>query len=128
ILKPIWDKKHETARKVRNRIEVVLNSAKARKLREGENVAAWRGHLELMLPSHRRQQRHHPALPYEQMPMLWKALKRSSAMAAPPLMFKILTAVRADELRGATWDEISIENKMWTIPGERMKVYNDHRV
>lgn len=128
ILNPIWQSKHETANKVRNRIEIILNAAKARKLREGENVAAWRGHLELILPKLNKKVRHHPALDWEHVPALWRSLKRSDTQAATVLMFKLLTCVRSSEVRSAQWSEIDFNTKTWIIPADRMKVNTEHRV
>lgn len=128
ILRPIWTTKAETARRVRNRIEIILNVAKALKLREGENVAAWRGHLELLLPAQKAQVRHMPALPYEQAPLLWQALKKSQAMAAAPLMLALLTGLRSGEVRFAKWSEFDLQAKLWTVPAERMKTGVEHRV
>ena len=75
VLRPIWDVKKETARRVRGRIEAILNAAKAEKLRTGENPALWRGHLDQVLARrHKSEVKHHPALPYEEMPQFWKSL------------------------------------------------------
>lgn len=118
----------DSARRVRNRIEIILNAAKARKLREGENVAAWRGHLELLLPAQKPRVRHMPALPYQKAPLLWQALKQSQAMAAAPLMFTLLTGVRSSEARFATWNEFDFQQRLWVVPAERMKARIEHRV
>lgn len=128
ILQPIWQTKHETASKVRGRIEIILNAAKARKLREGENVATWRGHLELFLPKLGKNIKHMPALPHEQISALWEMLGQSNAMAAPVIQFKLLTCVRSSEVRGAAWSEIDFNAKLWTIPAHRMKAGKEHRV
>lgn len=128
VLNPIWLTKAETASRVRNRIEIILNAAKAKKLRDGENVAAWRGHLELLLSKPKGKVRSMPALPYEQAPALYQELKQSNAMAAPALIFTLLTGVRSGEARGATWQEINLAKKLWVIPAERMKAKEPHRV
>lgn len=128
VLKPIWQTKAETGRRVRNRIEIILNAAKARKLRTGENVAAWRGNLELLMPSMKKQARHMPALPWQRVPDFWQALTQSEAMAAPVLMLTLLTGVRSGEARFAHWDEFDLQEKTWTIPAERMKAGRPHRV
>lgn len=128
VLRPLWHTKYDTARRVRNRIEKVLNVAKVRKLREGENVAAWRGHLELLLPTNKQNTRHMPALPYELAPDLWTELAKLDTPASQALMLVILTGVRPSEARLATWDEFNFNKKVWTIPKGRMKKRKEHRV
>ena len=129
ILTPIWNTKKETASRVRNRIELVLNAAKARKLRTGENVAAWRGHLELLLTKHKNQdRRHHPALPWTQINDLHQALVEANDTSSQALRLTILTALRTNEVLQAHWDEFDLQEKTWTIPAERMKAKKTHRV
>lgn len=129
ILEPIWKEKPETANRIRGRIETVLDSAKARGYREGENVARWRGHLALILPARTKLARgHHAALPYEQVSTLIAALHKREAVAALALEFLILTAARSGEVFGASWDEIDFDKGAWTVPAERMKGGKDHRV
>jgi integrase len=130
VLEPIWSKKPETASRVRGRIEAVLNSAKARGLRSGENPAAWRGHLDHLLPAKGKVRRvkHHAAMPYKQVPAFMKALRENSSISARCLEFTILTAARTSEALGAQWSEIDFDNKLWTVPAERMKAGKIHRV
>jgi len=128
VMRPLWHTKYDTARRVRNRIEKVLNVAKVRKLREGENVAAWRGHLELLLPTNKRNTRRMPALPYEQAPDIWVELMKLNTPASQALMLVMLTGVRSSEARLATWNEFDFEKKVWTIPEGRMKKNKEHRV
>lgn len=129
ILQPIWNTKKETASRVRNRIEIVLNAAKARKLREGENVAAWRGHLELLLAKHKGSDvKNHPALDYRLMGSFWLALNSHTGVGADALKLLILTGLRTSEVLGASWQEFDLVNKVWTIPPERMKAKKEHRV
>lgn len=129
ILKPIWEEKAETASRVRGRIETVLDAAKAKKLRTGENPARWRGHLEFILPERTILSRgHHKALSYEEIPAFVHALHKRAAVAALALEFTILTAARTGEVIGATWREIDLEKAMWTIPADRMKAAKEHRV
>ncbi|MBR0652059.1 tyrosine-type recombinase/integrase [Roseomonas terrae] len=130
ILNPIWTKKPETAARVRGRIEAVLDAAKVQGMRSGENAAAWKGNLALLMPkrSNVRAVEHHPALPWEQAPSFMAALAKKSGMAAQALQFAILTAARSGEVRGATWGEIDMAAKIWTIPGKRMKGGREHRV
>ncbi len=129
ILEPIWKAKPETASRIRGRIETVLDAAKARGYREGENPARWRGHIAQILPARSRLSRgHHPALPYEQAPAFFKALRQREAIAALALEFTILTAARTSETLGATWGEVDLDKAVWTIPAARMKGGKEHRV
>lgn len=123
ILKPLWIDKTETATRLRSRIELVLDAAKARGLRTGENPAKWRGHLSNLLPKARsvRQVRHHPALPWGEVPGYWQGLALSTKSGAPPLRLLILTALRVGAVIGATWSEFDLDAKVWTVPAERMK-------
>ncbi|WP_430429200.1 tyrosine-type recombinase/integrase [Parasphingorhabdus sp.] len=128
-IEPIWKTKPETASRVRGRIETVLDAAKARGYRQGENPARWRGHIALMLPARTRLSRgKHPALPYDEVNSFITDLQSRDAMAALALEFTILTAVRSGETIGATWDEVDLSKATWTIPAERMKAGNEHRV
>lgn len=130
ILQPIWSNKTETASRVRSRIELILYYAKARKLREGENPAAWRGHLDAVLPKPNKLKkvRHHPALPYTQMADFMAAVRSTSGAGARALEFAILTAARSGEVRLATWSEINMDARLWTVPAEHMKMRREHRV
>lgn len=129
ILEPIWKGKAETASRIRGRIEAVLDSAKARGYRQGENPARWRGHLAQILPARTRLSRgHHKALPYEEIPAFVRALRKREAVAALALEFTILTAARSGEVLGATWAEVNLQKAIWTIPADRMKAAKEHRV
>jgi len=129
ILRPIWSTKPETASRVRGRIERVLDVAKARKLRAGENPAAWRGNLAVILPPRKKgPKRHHPAMPYGEVAGFMLKLGQRSALAARALELTILTACRTGEILGARWSEIDLDAKLWTIPAERMKAGKEHRV
>jgi integrase len=130
VLEPIWQTKPETASRVRGRIEAVLDWAKARGYRNGENPAQWRGHLENLLPARSkvRKVEHHPALPYPEMADFIACLLKQDGIAARALEFLILTATRTNELIGARWEEFDLTKKVWTIPGERMKAGKEHRV
>lgn len=128
-LKPHWERRPETANRLRGRIERILNSAKAAGHRDGENPAAWRGHLENLLPARAKLSRgHHPALPFAEMPKFVAKLRMREGVAALALEFLILTATRSGEVRGATWDEVDLEGKVWTIPAARMKAGRAHRL
>jgi len=128
-LRPIWGDKRETASRVRGRIEFVLDAAAAKGFRSGENPARWRGNLKHLLESAgRKAQKHHTALPYDQVPAFYAALTVREGMASEALKFLILTAARSGEVLGATWPEIDLPGKVWTIPAERMKAGKEHRV
>jgi integrase len=129
VLKPIWSEKAETAQKTRQLIEAVLSAAKARGWRTGENPAAWRGHLDHLLPKRSKlDQKHHAAMSRDEVPAFMMALRARDAMAARALEFLVLTAARAGEVLGATWDEIDLQAKVWVVPAERMKAGREHRV
>ncbi len=121
VLKPIWAIKPETARRVRGRIEAILDAAKARGLRDGENPARWQGGLDHLLPAMGkvREVRHHEALPAAELPAVMARLETMSGTAALAVRFVALTACRASEALGATWDEIT--GDVWCRPASRMK-------
>jgi integrase len=129
-LEPIWRTKCETASRVRGRIEAVLDWATVRGYRTGENPARWRGHLDKLLPARAKIQKvqHHPALPYDELAGFMERLRGEDGIAARALEFLILTAARTGEIIGARWDEVDLEEKIWTVPGERMKAGREHRV
>ena len=129
VLKPIWGEIPEMASRTRGRIERVLDAAKAKGLRSGENPARWRGHLALLLPPRRKLTRgHHPALPYKDIPAFMAMLRAREALAARALELTILAATRTGETLGARWGELDLDGGVWTIPAERMKVKVEHRV
>ncbi len=128
ILKPIWATKRETASRVRGRIEAVLDYAKAKKFREGDNPAAWKGNLKELLGSSAATKKHQPSLPYAEVAKFVIALRQREGMAAMALEFGILCAARSGEVLGATWDEIDMEAKLWTIPADRMKAKREHTI
>ena len=129
ILKPIWLTKNETASRLRGRIEVVLDAAKAEGLRDGENPATWKGNLMHSLPKRQKLQRgHHAAMPYRKVPAFVQSLQQRDATAARALEFLILTAARSGEVLGAGWSEVDLERAIWTVPPARMKSGREHRV
>jgi integrase len=129
-VEPIWTQKTETAGRVRGRIETVLDWATARGYRQGENPARWKGHLENLLPAKAKLRRveHLAALPYHEIGDFMSRLRQREGIDARALEFAILTAARAGEVRGATWDEIDLGARHWTISAERMKADREHRV
>jgi integrase len=129
VLQPLWQRIPETASRLRGRIEAVLDYGKANGLRAGENPAAWRGHLALILPKRQKLSRgHHAALPYPDIPGFIAKLREVESIHALALEFLVLTAARSGEVLGATWDEIDLAAKLWTIPAARMKAGLEHRV
>jgi integrase len=130
ILKPIWTVKPETASRLRNRIEVVLDAAKAKGLREGENPARWRGHLDKLLPPRLkvRAVKHHSAMPWVELPAFMETLEKAEDLSSKALRFTILTACRTSEVLEATWAEVDLVAGIWTIPASRMKAGKEHRV
>jgi integrase len=130
VLEPVWTAKPETASRLRGRLERVLDWAKARGYREGENPARWRGHLDKLLPALTkvRKVEHHAALPYRELPGFLAKLRQQEGVAARALEFSILTAARTGEILGATWDELDLAARLWTVPGARMKAGKEHRI
>ncbi|MDP2030767.1 MAG: integrase arm-type DNA-binding domain-containing protein [Thiobacillus sp.] len=130
VVSPIWHSKTETAKRVRGRIELVLSYAKAKGFRSGENPAAWRGHLENVLPKPGKIAPHkpQPALPYDRMSEFMGDLRQREGISALCLEFVILTACRSGEALNAKWSEIDEEKGVWVIPAVRMKARKEHRV
>jgi integrase len=130
VLKPIWSTKTETARRVRGRIEAVLDWAKVHGMRSGENPARWRGGLQHALPAKPQSSvvKHHAALPYTEVSEFVAALREEEGAAARCLVFTILTAARTSETIGARWSEIDLKAAIWTIPASRIKAAREHRV
>lgn len=131
VLRPIWLTKAETAKRIRGRIEKILDAAKALGLRSRDsmNPAAWRGHLALLLPAQSKLVRgHHAALPWVDAPEFFVALRLRRALAARCLEFVILTAARSGEALGTRWSEIDLETRLWTVPADRMKAGIEHVV
>jgi integrase len=138
VLDPIWKAKPETANRLRTRIEAILDWATTLGLRHGENPARWRGHLKNVFPKVAKakavarqaagRSAHHPALPYAELGAFMADLRKLDSTPARALEFLILTATRRGEVLGASWNEINLEAKMWTVPEERMKGHREHRV
>ncbi len=130
ILDPIWTDKTETATRLRQRLEQILNWATISEYRKGENPARWKNHLDAIFakPSKLKNVEHFKALPWKEINSFVVDLRQREGMAARCLEFIILTACRSGEARFAVWDEIDLSNKVWTIPAERMKTAKEHRV
>lgn len=138
ILEPIWHTKPETASRLRGRIENILDMARARGLRRGDNPAAWK-HLKALglgAPRNGKPAGHFPALPWQQMPAFVAALRKREGVSARAVLFAILTAARSGEVRGMRWgevravhlDELGRDATVWHVPAERMKAKRPHRV
>lgn len=121
ILEPIWANVTSTASRVRGRIEAILDWAKVRGYRSGDNPARWKGHLDHLLPKRAkvRQVRHQPAMPFKDVPAFVRDLRSNGCVSALALEFTILCASRTGATIGATWDEIDLISGIWTIPGSR---------
>lgn len=130
ILEPIWRDKPETASRLRGRLETVLDWAAVRGLRQGDNPARWRGHLDKLLPARAKVKRveHHAALPYAEIGAFMAKLRTREGIGLLALEFTILTAARTSEVLNATWGEIDRDAAAWTVPGARMKAGREHRV
>jgi integrase len=130
VLTPIWATKTETASRLRGRIESILDWAKVRGYRQGENPARWKNNLRHQLPARSKVQkvRHHAALPYARVGTFMADLRTREGMSPRALEFAVLTAARSGEVRGATWREINLKSQRWTIPASRMKREKEHVV
>ena len=129
VLQKLWKRTPETAERLRGRIESVLDSAKAKGLRSGENPARWRGHLDQLLPKRQRLTRgHHKAMPFGDVPAFMARLRGSAGLSARALELTILTAARSGEVLGARWDEFGLDAAVWAVPAARMKASREHRV
>ena len=129
MLQPLWKSKAETAARLRGRIERVLDAAKAKGFRMGENPARWRGHLDSLLPKRQKLTRgHHAAMPFAEVPGFLGRLRDMEGIGARALEFLILTATRTGEVIGARWNEIDLSERVWIVPAARMKAAREHRV
>ena len=130
VVEPLWSTKTVTAARVRARIEAVLDWAKVRGLRQGENPARLRGHFDHILPDARSvaRVRHFVALPHAEVPAFMARLREVDGPEAACLEFLILAAARLSEACGALWAEINLTERVWVIPGTRMKANREHRV
>lgn len=130
VLQPIWASKTETASRVRGRIESVMDYAKAIGKRSGENPARWRGHLDKIFPAEGKvhKVRHHPALPYAQLPGFLRELRQRTGTSARALELTILTCARTTEVLDVQPGEFQLNAQLWIVPAERMKAKREHRV
>ena len=130
VLEPLWQTRPVTAGRLRGRIESVLDWAKVRGYRDGDNPARWKGHLKETLPNWKkvRAKRHHPALHYTEIGAFLVELRKFNSTPALAFEFLVLTAARTGEVVGATWPEINFAFKVWTVPADRIKAGREHRV
>ena len=130
VIEPIWHSKNETAERVRSRLEKVLGPASVHGYRSGENPARWAGYLSEVFPKRAavRKIRHHPALPYAELPEFMRLLTKTPGIGSWVMRFLILTATRTTEARAVEWSEIDMDQKLWSIPAERMKASRPHRI
>ena len=127
VLTPIWSEKAETATRVKQRMAIIFDYCIA---------AGWRhdnpcnGALKAALPRRPRQRRHHPAMPYSEVGAAMQAVEDANGHESSKLalLFTVLTAARTGEVRAATWDEIDMKGRVWTVPAEHMKMRREHRV
>lgn len=128
ILVPVWTSVNETGKRLRGRIEKVLGFAIAAKYRTDGNPAVFKGSLEFLLPKVKREEKHHPSLPWREIQNFWRELHVVQGIAKDALAFQILTAARSGEVRGMTWAEVDFQQATWTVPGKRMKLGKTHTV
>jgi integrase len=130
VLRPIWERIPETASRLRQRMEAVLDAARVKGWRTGENPARWKGHLAGELPQPRKVKRvrHRPALAWQDVGAFMAALSKRNGISALALRFVILTASRTGEVRGMRWREVELDAKLWVVPPDRMKAGKLHRV
>ena len=123
----IWLSRPETARRVRQRLRTIFDWAKASGFRSGDNPVDGIGRV---LPRHKGEKAHHPAIPYGQVPAFLEVVREAAANDATKLAFEflILTAARTSEVLGARWEEIDLEGRTWTVPASRIKAGREHRV
>ena len=129
-LQPIWTTKTETASRIRGRVERIFDWALARGFRTAPNPARWKGHLDKLLPSAMKIKRveHFRAMPLDEVSAFCNRLRNETGIASRALEFTILTAARTNEVLGAKWEELDLDQKVWTIPAERMKANSEHQV
>lgn len=127
---PLWVARAESAKRLRGRIESVLDWARVSGFRDGENPARWKGHLDHLLPPPRKTQRvvHHDALAYAELPAFMLALAEVEGIPARCVEFLVLTCARSGEARGVTWGEINLAERLWIVPASKMKAGKEHRV
>ena len=127
VLLPVWTEKHETAKRLAQRIKAVLDVAKSKGFRDGENPVTTIRDARV-LPTVKQKVQHHKAMRWQDVPAFYSELATKDAMAAKALMFTCLTASRTNEVLQAKWEEFDFDEQLWTVPAERMKADKEHRV
>ena len=127
VLLPIWTEKHETAKRLAQRMKAVLDVAKSKGLRDGENPVTTIRDARV-LPQVKQKVKHHKAMHWSDVPAFYAELATKEAMAAKALMFTCLTASRTSEVLLARWEEFDFDGGLWTVPAERMKADEEHRI
>lgn len=130
VLDPIWSTKTETASRLRGRIEAILDWAKVRGYREGENPARWKGHMAKALPARNKIKpiKHYSALPYKELPGFMAKLLAIESIGAKAFAFCILNVTRTSETLKAERSEFNVDERTWIIPPHRMKAHKEHRI
>ncbi len=127
-LMPYWQSRPETGRRLRGRVERILDVARAKKYRSDENPAAWTGHLQLRLPEQKGRRGHYKAVPWQAIPEFMASLRLRDGVVAACLEFTILTAGRSSETRFSETGEVGYDGRVWIVPAERMKRGVEHGV
>lgn len=129
VINPLWESKNVTAKRVLGRIANVLGYATAKKMRDGSNPAEWKDRIEYLVTDiPHKPPKHHDAIDYTEMPAFFARLQTFDALAAKALTLLILTATRTSEALNAKWDEFDLQQSIWIIPAERMKLQKPHAV
>lgn len=130
VLDPIWLTKHETATRIRARLEAVFSWTKVSGFHAGDNPAIWKGNLKELMPAINKDtvKENHPAIALGDAAAWFAALKTRTGLAARAMEFLTLTAARSQEIRLATWDEIHFDQKLWIVPAAHMKKRREHRI
>ncbi|WP_242650919.1 tyrosine-type recombinase/integrase [Yoonia tamlensis] len=126
-LAPIWTEKHATAKRLAQRLKIVLDVAKSKGFRSGENPVTGIKDAQA-LPKVKRKPKHHIAMVWQDVPSFYADLRLRNAMAAKALMFTCLTGSRTGEVLGMRWEKIDANARLWTCPAQRMKTDEDHRI
>ena len=130
VVEPVWRAKPETGLKLRQRIEAVLDYAKVRGWRTGDNPARRDGHLENVLPARKRLKatKHYAAMMWQDVPAFMKVLRSRDEVSCRAMEFCVLTCARTGEVLGAEWPEFDLAAGLWTVPGSKMKGGKPHVV
>ncbi|HKR43813.1 MAG TPA: tyrosine-type recombinase/integrase [Paraburkholderia sp.] len=128
VIEPLWEAKHATAVALRQRIEAILDWSKSHGYREGDNPAAFEGHLQNLLTKMKERTTHRASIDWRAMPAFAAKLRAAEGGVARLVEFLMLTGARSEEGAGATWKEIDLKARVWRVPAERMKAKVEHWV